>query len=725
MNNSDNEENNVGRNKQQNSAASERLHDISRRGLNAATGGAFNKVRNAPVLGAAARKVEDKVADKLGKTKLGQKLASHQKPNLGVSSENTENQASNPQNGDVGSRNLRSSLANRAKNLWEQRKNKKNRDDDKEESNESSENSEEEKKDDDSEDTLSPAEEKAIIKRQLYIKLAILGSAAFLLYFLVMTVASALTGGGVFKVAPISSYKEYGTDSFQSVTPEDSAIHKDEIEFYKKIKEVVNANNEEVNVNYVVAILLEVFYEYDASYEYPSNEEAKKLLESGGIDYDKMTKNIDSFVNIIKNTNSTDYEINGEIYNALKNSDEFKEYYRDALKMKNKTIDDILNNVFELAQELDVYDEYDDTVMTTETDVTVNTGNKKQTMSINEYMSSSVYASTDKLSSPEVVKAYTIVYSTNIAAVNKKLTINSNNATATNSLCNVKEGCSYDNNGNLVNGFGERNSTNTVYYNGNYYYRKPLSNSEQKDLTKNINTTFGNVLVDSDGSYPTLDVSKLDGFGDGDYKTIIKNAYEKEYKYKNIGENSYVLDASYGDKKVLTSVIFYDQKDYSNQFCGIKGYTIGGSGCGVTAMAIVASTYENNRKYDPIYMNSEARKRGMCGSTGTAQAFFGKEASVLKYKYVGGSKYNKNVLNLTLKHLSQGDLVVVRMGAGHFTGGGHYMVLGGVDPETKKVYVYDPNNRSNSSYRKTGNGWYSFNDIIVKEAYNFYVIWKG
>jgi hypothetical protein len=97
----------------------------------------------------------------------------------------------------------------------------------------------------------------------------------------------------------------------------------------------------------------------------------------------------------------------------------------------------------------------------------------------------------------------------------------------------------------------------------------------------------------------------------------------------------------------------------------------------------------------------------------------------MKYKYLGGSKYDKSLLNLVLKHLSQGHLVIVRIGPGHFTGGGHYMVLGGVDPETKKVYVYDPNNGSNSKWRKTGNGWYSFNDIIVKEAYNFYIIWKG
>jgi hypothetical protein len=61
---------------------------------------------------------------------------------------------------------------------------------------------------------------------------------------------------------------------------------------------------------------------------------------------------------------------------------------------------------------------------------------------------------------------------------------------------------------------------------------------------------------------------------------------------------------------------------------------------------------------------------------------------------------------------------------GKFTSKGHYIVLGGVDPETKKVYVYDPNNRSNKSNRNTGNGWYSFNDVIVKEAWNFYIVWQ-
>ena len=145
-------------------------------------------------------------------------------------------------------------------------------------------------------------------------------------------------------------------------------------------------------------------------------------------------------------------------------------------------------------------------------------------------------------------------------------------------------------------------------------------------------------------------------------------------------------------------------------------------------MAMVVSTIENSNKYDPIYMMKRAHSSGYCGKgiSGTSPSFFQKESSSMKYKYLRVSKRKKTDLNLVLSHLSQGHLVITHMKSGHFTSGGHYMVLGGIDPATKKVYVYDPNNASNVKYRNSGNGWYSFNDIIVKESFNyFYIVWKG
>ena len=46
------------------------------------------------------------------------------------------------------------------------------------------------------------------------------------------------------------------------------------------------------------------------------------------------------------------------------------------------------------------------------------------------------------------------------------------------------------------------------------------------------------------------------------------------------------------------------------------------------------------------------------------------------YKYLKAGKSKTTDLNLVLSHLSKGDLVIAHMGPGHFTSGGHYMVLG-------------------------------------------------
>ena len=160
---------------------SERLQNISRRGFNTLTNGKWDKVRNAPIIGNAAKKVEQKAADKLGNTKLGQKIASpdnHKRPNLGVPAKENKDDAQNvnstptPQTkkNDVGSQNLQNSLRNKAKNLINRRKkgnssseNGESSDDSKNESAEKSSDSTEDR--DDSGNILSP-EEKIRIKRR-------------------------------------------------------------------------------------------------------------------------------------------------------------------------------------------------------------------------------------------------------------------------------------------------------------------------------------------------------------------------------------------------------------------------------------------------------------------------------------------------------------------------------------------------------------------------------
>ena len=643
----------------------------------------------------------------------------HQRPNLGIHKED-DSKSGGAKSSDIGSKKLQTSLAHRARNILNNRNKGKNSKTSSNADNDTSSNQE-------SSVNINKDEFGILSRKILLIKIALVGLSLFAFIFFVLLIAEIVSGGNALRTTPLISTNTYGTDKFEAITEDKSDSHDAEINYYKELQKVKKSYDETVNATYVNALLMELYYENDFE------DKDNKLVEMGGFDFPKMTKLVDTFAKIINDINSTDYEIDGEIFKALLDNDTIKNYYKDVLK--TTTLKEVLERAFETAEAVEEDEIIDDTVVTKETNVSVKetktesgkTKTTSKTISMNDYLADSIYARTSLLSS-ESVKAYTIAYSTNVVAQNKNLSIDSNTVNATNALCSVSLGCSYDSSGNLVSGAGTQSSKNTNFYNGGYYYKAPLNSSEINTLNSNINSVYGNVLVKSDGTYPTLDINKIEGLGEGDYKNILNSGYGN-LTIKNIGENSYILDGSYGSKKVFTNAIFYDQNNYPNtSFCGLKRETIETSGCGVTSMAIVASTYENNRKYDPIYMNKEATNKKMCGAgSGTSQAFFCKEARALNYKCSSGSKYNKSLLNSVLKHLSEGHLVIARMGPSHFTGGGHYIVLGGVDPDTKKVYVYDPNHKDNSNpkWRNTGNGWYSFNDIIVKEAYNFYIIWKG
>ena len=649
-------------------------------------------------------------------------LQNYQRPNIGVQSKTNKSTSNNLKSRDVGSHNLQNSLANRARNLWKNRnKNTKNSIDNSNNNSISNDN--------DSNNTTEFGLDNiaAKFKARLKIKIIIYSSIIIFATLIFFALLFAVFGIDISSTLPAISPNTYGTKDFASTYEKGTQEYKDEVKYYEKLKEVsknyANNHGEELKTNYIHAILIYIYYQIDMG-------EISEKGDSIPINYKKMYDMVDKVVSLMtpSDNKNIDYEKGGEFYNNLKNSDDIRSYYSELLKEKD--IDSILGEIFDLAKNLDDITFKDDTVITTETKVTVETKNEdeteRKTLTINEYIADSIYANTSTLSNSEIIKAYTIAYSTNLASQNNKLSIDSSNVSASNSLCSVKEGCSYDKNGNLVSGSGEQNSKNTYFYNGGYYYKKPLESTEITSLNNTINSVFGNVLVNSDETYPNLDINKISGLGDN-YKTILSNSYGN-LSFKNIGEDSYILDGSYGTEKVQTRVIFYDQNDYgSYNFCGKAKETIKTSGCGTTSMAIIVSTYENNSKYDPVSMMNEARKTGYCGGgiTGTSPGFFKKEANTMKYKYYKASKYNKKDLNLVLQHLAQGHLVIAHMSPGHFTSGGHYMVLGGVDPSTKKVYVYDPYNKVNKSYRKTGNGWYSFNDIIVKEAWNFYIIWKG
>lgn len=727
---------NEGNNNQVNSGEQKLAENAARRGLNVATGGAWNKVRKAPVVGNMAKKGEQKLAQKLANNRPGKNLTNQNGIAKPPAAEDDKGEAK-PGTKDVGEKKLQNSLANRARNLWQNRKKKKKDKDNKEDK------PDEKKDNDDSskKEGKSPLEETMYkAKRRIIIKAVIIGTILFFAFAIILAILAAIFGEQVLSFIPMGAQSSYGTDSFVSTYEEGTKEYEEEIKYYKKLEEAADKYAEEhddkLKTNYIHAIIL---YKY-----YYADEDSEENV----LDYSKMSGMIDKIIALIpeEEGKTLDYEINGTFYNSLKESSVLKSYYSKILK--EKTMDEILEDIFNLAESIEEMNFEDETVVTEETTVTVKTTNPTPTstnpssnkttttetvknVALNDYLVEAIYANTpdSTINNSEAVKAYAIAYSTNILAENGKVTVNSSTTTSSLKTCSVTYGCSYVKNGDelvLRDGAGEKSNLNNVFFNGKYYYKRPLMDSEIAKLKSDVNSVYGKVLSTSSGTYQKVstDNMKLSG---STYTDILKNNYS-DSTIKNVGENTYTNGVKYGSKKVITNVIYYAQTDYSDvKFCGRSKATIKTSGCGITSMAIIVSTYENSKTYDPVFMMNDAYKGGYCGAgiSGTSTSFFKKKANDMKYNYLHVGKKSATDLNLVLSHLAKNHLVIAHMGPGRFTSSGHYMVLGGVDPDEKTVYVYDPYNEINKTKSvKSGNGWYSLNDVIAKEAFGFYIIWK-
>ena len=708
--------------------------------LNTVTGGNWSRVKSAPIVGKRLQGVENGLADRI-KPKYVDPASRKRPDGLGVApSDKKPDEAGIPEN-NSGKANPEQRIqdVNNNRTGWLHRKGrkkgKKENKNDKNEKNEEENSQESNDTDDDSSASTLDGFGAGVRKIKRIILISAVAGFIFTGLFIVMCLFSVF-GLNIAQALPAVAPMTYNTSSYQPVYEEGTAKRKEEEAYYEKLSKY--QKNEGVKISYIHAVLIYKDMMYD------SDNGEKEL------DFKDYSSKVEEIYKLMKSSGekTIDYEKYGTFYNNLKDSDFFREYYKDLIiKEGNNGAVKVLDELFDFAKEIDSVEITDDTTITEETKVVVkpttvsptpskivSKETKSQSLTVSEYIANSIYANTDKVSNNEMVKAYTVVYSTNIVAENKKLTVNSNEATMSNKVCSIKIGCSFDINGNLVDGPGIQNNKNTTFYNGNYYYKRPLSKEEIDALNKNIESVMGNVLANKDGTYPSLDTTVLGGLGDGDgdYKSILSKSYGNEIKYKNIGEGSYDSGTNYGAGgerlENLKSVgAFYEQKDYSkNSFCGLKSATIASSGCGVSSMAMIATYYEKDASYTPVVMNSYSTKWKTCGGggTGTKIDFFRKMSKELKYNYIPLNKSDKVTPNMVISHLLQGHLIIARMGPGTFTSGGHYIVLAGVRPDKRQVYVYDPNNRTNVGYRHSGNGWYSFNNVILKEARNFFIIYK-
>lgn len=180
-------------------------------------------------------------------------------------------------------------------------------------------------------------------------------------------------------------------------------------------------------------------------------------------------------------------------------------------------------------------------------------------------------------------------------------------------------------------------------------------------------------------------------------------AFQQEYGFnQNIGiyEQDYV-DGNTGSYEGITftdqdrEVTYYSQFDsrWADMMYGTSS-TIGQAGCGPTSMAIVISTL-TGEAHDPLELSRWSVAHGhRCEGNGSYHSLIPSAAAVYGLT-CQGSLSAQDIVDALSSH----KLVVVIMSKGHFTRGGHFIVLRGVTREGK-ILVADP-----ASYQRSGQEW--------------------
>ena len=153
-----------------------------------------------------------------------------------------------------------------------------------------------------------------------------------------------------------------------------------------------------------------------------------------------------------------------------------------------------------------------------------------------------------------------------------------------------------------------------------------------------------------------------------------------------------------------TEVVYFNQLDerWANKPYGTDN--IGGYGCGPTSMSIVVSSLTDDI-VDPVEMAGWAYQNGgWCSKSGSYHALIPSAAKAWGLNVEGCTASEPQRI---LDALSDGKLVVAIMTKGHFTSGGHFIVLRGV--QDGQILVADP-----ASYRRSEKLWDL--SIILNEA---------
>lgn len=160
----------------------------------------------------------------------------------------------------------------------------------------------------------------------------------------------------------------------------------------------------------------------------------------------------------------------------------------------------------------------------------------------------------------------------------------------------------------------------------------------------------------------------------------------------------------------------YYQYNYKQSYG--YGTTIASAGCGPTAMAMVL-TYLLGETHDPVELANWSLKGGHhINGAGTTWSFFPACAKAYGIECNQMSVTKENIIN----NLKAGKTIIMNVGPGHFTSGGHYIVLRGITADGK-IIVADPNSEKRSQqtwdidvFLKEGKGMWAFDGGKLKET---------
>lgn len=201
----------------------------------------------------------------------------------------------------------------------------------------------------------------------------------------------------------------------------------------------------------------------------------------------------------------------------------------------------------------------------------------------------------------------------------------------------------------------------------------------------------------------TSPISMFVGWALGDGEVTAIKSFQQEYGYnQNIGiyDTDYINGSGQSYEGVVFTdggmeVMYYNQLDerWADIMYGTSS-TIGQGGCGPTSMAIVISTL-TEEAHDPVELARWSVANGhRCEGNGSYHSLI--PAAAAAY----GLSCEKNLdAQGIVDALSSGKLVVVIMSKGHFTRGGHFIVLRGVT-SGGKILVADP-----ASYGRSEQEW--------------------